>query len=114
MSTDRLKAHPKWNRDQFLTFLLLYASMADMQYSDQEREYILSRVEPDTLQEVKKEFDQCKDFECLQIIEAYRARYLDTPDKKSVFLTRIEELFQSDGEYSITENNLFLMLRKLL
>jgi len=114
MAQDRVSNHPKWDHDHFLGFLLLYAARADMDYSDSEREYLESKINPDTLNEVQQEFDECRDYECIQIIEQYRDEYFKTPEQKAELLVRIEELFESDGHYTITENNLFLMLRKLL
>lgn len=114
MSKDHLSSHPKWDHDQFLTFLLLYASMADMEYTEDEREYIRSKTKPDVMKAVQGEFDECKDYECLQIIEAYRNQFFSTPEDKAELLLRLEELFESDGKYTTTENSLFLMLRKIL
>ena len=114
MISDHLKTHPKWDHDEFLSFLLLYASRADMEYTADEQEYIKSKVHQGALEKVLSEFEACKDFECLQILESYRGEYFSTPEQKAELLVRIEELFESDGEYTTTENNLFMMLRKLL
>ena len=40
-----VQQHPKWNYNEFLAFLLLYASDADMNFSDSERNLILQKVD---------------------------------------------------------------------
>ena len=114
MAQGHVSEHPKWDHDHFLGFLLLYAARADMDYSESEREYIQSKIDPQAMKEVQSEFDDCKDYECIRIIEKYRDRFFANAEQKSELLVRIEELFESDGHYTITENNLFMMLRKLL
>ena len=106
--------HPKWNNNQFRCFLLLYASMADMEFSDEECALIMEKIGETSLDNIKEEFEANNDYERLQIIETYRDQYFDTAEKKSALLVSIEELFESDGNYAREEHNLFMMLRKIL
>lgn len=106
--------HPKWNYNEFLAFLLRYASDADMEFSTAEKELILTKIDTEHLKCVQEEFDKNNDFERINIISSYRERFYNDPEKKAELLVRIEEIFEVDGEYSQTEHNLFMMLRKLL
>ncbi len=109
-----VEQHPKWNHNEFLAFLLLYASAADMEFSTEERDLICQKIDRDHMECVKDEFDQNNDFERINIISSYKDQFFDTHEKKAELLVRIEEIFEVDGEYSQTEHNLFMMLRKLL
>ncbi len=50
------------NKD-FLTYLLLFATHADFKFDEDEREYILSKVDEPTLKKVNKEFQKHNDFQ---------------------------------------------------
>lgn len=106
--------HPKWNRDEFRCFLLLYAAMADSNISPKEKDLITSKIDNQSHQAVREEFDALNDFEKLNVIASYKETYYPTAEDKAELLVRIEELFEIDGEYTRTEHNLFMMLRKLL
>ena len=114
MSQALVESHPKWNHDEFLCFLLLYAAMADMQFSVGEKELILDKVNPSCLTLVKTEFDVLNDYERLNVIGSYKEKFHNTPEQKAELLVRIEEIFEIDGTYTTTEHNLFMMLRRLL
>lgn len=109
-----VNTHPKWNYNQFICFILLYASMADLEFSDEECKLILSKVDESSMEQIKAEMESNSDYERLQIIGKYREKYFATPEQKAEILVKIEELFESDGTYARTEHNLFMMLRKLL
>ena len=112
--SNTVSTHPKWNHDQFLCFLLLYASMADMEMSDEECELIRQKVGTENMDEIKEELDSNNDYERLQIIQKYKDQFFPNAEKKAELLVRIEELFEADGTYDRTEHNLFMMLRKIL
>jgi len=114
MTKALVESHPKWNHDEFRCFLLLHAAMADMEFSQDEKQLILDRIGPCALAEVKEEFDVLNDYERLNVISSYKDKFYHTAEKKAELLVRIEELFEIDGTYTTTEHNLFLMLRKLL
>jgi len=112
--TGTVEQHPKWNYNEFLAFILLYASAADMQFSEAERDLILQKIDSEHLACVQSEFDKNNDFERINIISSYRQKFYNSPEKKAELLVRIEEIFEVDGAYEQTEHNLFMMLRKLL
>ena len=114
MTKALVESHPKWNHDEFRCFLLLQAAMADMEFTEDEKQLILERIGPCALTEVKKEFDTLNDYERLNVISSYKEKFYNTAEKKAELLVRIEELFEVDGTYTTTEHNLFMMLRKLL
>jgi hypothetical protein len=109
-----INQHPKWNEQEFLCFLLIYASSADMQISEDERMYIRKMLNPQKVSEIESEFNDLGDFEKLRVIEKYKGLFFPTQERKNELLTKLEKLFQIDGEYSTMEHNLFLMLKKLL
>lgn len=106
--------HPKWNREQFIAFLLLYAANIDAEYSPEERDYIQSIIEPQALDIVDREFQSMSDFEHIQVIRAYEGSFYPSPEHKEAILNRVQELFRADGTFSQEESNLLMMLKKIL
>lgn len=102
------------NREQFRTFLLLYAANADMQTKESEIEYIRAVARCKNFDEIQALFAGYSDYECLQLIMSYRDQYFATPEAQAALLTEVKELFGEDGEYSLLEVNAMKMLKKLI
>ncbi len=108
------KSQQEWTYDHFLCLVLLYASYADLEYTKDEKEHILSHVQPDTLKEVETAFDKLGDFEQLNLIMNTKSRFIKTSEDKAQVLHVLKNHFKSDGDYSKLESNLYQFLEKLL
>ena len=103
-----------WTYDHFLGFLLLYASHADLDYSENERNHILTQVNKMILSEVEMRFEQMTDYAQLDLILKLKEKFIhNTADKEKV-LKILHDHFFSDGEFSRLENALYTFLNKLL
>ena len=103
-----------WNYDEFITFVMIYASNVDMDFSDQEKEKIHLKVKQATFDKMYKEFDKRSDFESLQTILSYKGLYYPTSDRKLELLNSIKMLFFADGEYTPMEKELMHFFEKLM
>ncbi|MDX1477090.1 MAG: hypothetical protein R3301_05260 [Saprospiraceae bacterium] len=112
--TDLVATHPKWSREEFLAFLLLYAAHIDAEYTPEEQAFIHQQIDPAHLQQVESEFKQMSDYELLQVIRAYEGNYYPSPRHKEEILNQVRALFRADGAMSIEESSLLMMLKKLL
>ena len=106
--------HPKWNYDEFLGFLLIYASSADLEFSDAEREAIKLHLDSERINEILAEHNAASDYEKLEIINTYRGLYFPTEARKKELIDRVEDHFHVDGDFSLLEENLLRMLKKIL
>lgn len=104
----------KWNSEEFITFLLLHASHADLEFSDSEQELIAKRVSPDVFESIYSEYEEMGEFEILQTILSYKGIYYPTLDRKLELLDLIKTQFHADGEYTTLEKGLMRFLEKLL
>lgn len=102
------------NREQFRTFLLLYAANADMKEQQSERTHIKEVAHCDDFDEIHALFSDSSDYECIQLIMGYRDRFFATPEDQHGLLEDIKSLFGSDGKYSLLEANTMKMLKKLI
>lgn len=106
--------HPKWNFEEFTTFLLLYASNADLELSESEEAEMKNRLNPKSYEAVKGEFEKFSDYEIIQTIMSYKGIYFPTADRTKELLELLKKQFFADGEFSTLEKNTFRILQKLL
>ncbi len=103
-----------WNANEFITFLLLHASHADLEFTDDEKESIMERVSPDVFEQIYASYEEMGEFEILQTILDYKGLYYPTIDRKNELLDLVKKQFQADGVVSSLEKSLMLFLEKLL
>lgn len=104
----------QYNYQEFLAFVLLYASHVDIEYSEEEEAKVRSLLSPAAYEKVYNDFSKLSDYAALQLILSYKGVYFPTADRKAELLKRIKQLFFADGEYSPMEQELYHFLDKLL
>jgi hypothetical protein len=104
----------KWNYEEFVTFVLLYASHVDMEFSDEEKNKISEHLPPETFDKMFLQFTDMSDYEALQAILSYKGLYYPTQDRKQELLDKIKQVFFADGDYSVMERELLHFLEKLM
>jgi len=104
----------EWNFDEFMTFLLIHASHADLEFTPDEQEMIAKNVSPDTFEEVYAQYEEMGEYEVIQTIVDYKGLYYPTNAQKNELLSKIENLFHADGDFSKLEKSLYKFLEKLL
>ena len=87
-----------WNYQEFVTFVIIYASNVDMDFSEVEKARINARVSKSTFDKMYHEFDKRSDFESLQTILSYKGLYYPTVARKLELLNAVKLLFFADGE----------------
>lgn len=102
------------NRDEFRTFLLLYAANTDMQETENEMQYIREIAPCDNFDEIHTLFNGCSDYECLQLILSYRDQFFPTLQEQDSLLKDVSNLLQKDGKYELLEENAMRMIKKLI
>jgi len=106
--------HPKWSFDEFKTFLLIHASMADLDFSEAERVNIKMTTSPEVFEAIEKEYNLLNDIERIETILAYREQYFKDEASKEKLISMMREQFNVDGKFDIMERNLLLALSRLL
>ncbi len=103
-----------WNYDEFATFLMIYASHVDLEFSDAEKDRIKTQISEATFQKMYQAFKDKSDFESLQTILAYKGLYYPTEARKGELLDKVKMIFFADGEYSQMEMELLHFFKKLM
>lgn len=91
--------------DQFLCFLLIYASNLDYVFSDTEEAFILKRFRQETFDEMNELFNENTDYSCLKIIMYHKKAYFNTQEKLNNIMALLNEVFAADGDVSRIEKN---------
>ena len=103
-----------WIFDEFLAFLLIYASHVDFDFSDEEKEEIEKIVSKKIFDEVYAHFQTLTDYQALELILSYKDVYFSTDEEKETLFKEMHNLFNIDGDFSTLEKELLLFLKKLM
>ncbi len=100
--------------EEFLTFLLIYASHADLDFSESERFAIIERVGEATFNKVDRHYTALGEYQRLEVILRFKERFYPDQVEKNRVLQLIKGQFYQDGELSKLESNLLEFLTRLL
>lgn len=105
---------PKWNFEEFTTYLLLFASSADMEITEEEENLIRKRISDQQYNTIKSEFEQAGEYERIQTILSYKGLYFPTEVHARELMDLIVKLFKVDGNFSTLEENSLRLLKRLI
>ncbi len=103
-----------WTHDEFKAYILLYAANCDHIENRQEREYILSKVDRKTYEDIHYELDADNDYQSIQKIIASIERFDYSESELQRLTAEIMELFLADDELDTVEQCIYMMLKKIL
>ena len=105
---------PKWNFEEFTTYLLLYAANTDMELSPEEEVMIKNRISDDSYTAIKSQFDQANDYQHIQTILQYKGLYFPTEARARELMNMVKKVFMVDGHFSDLEQNSLRVLKRLI
>jgi len=104
----------QWSKNELVAYILLYVANADLNETEDEKKYMLSRVDKDTYKSVHKQFDKDNDYQCIQnIIEGVKTHNYFENDYAQLFAD-IKLMIYADGEAEEMEEVTLSFLRKIL
>jgi len=109
-----IETHPKWSKEEFICFILIYASYADLDFSEDEKLNIMNRISISQFNDILNEYHSMVDLEKNKIIELYQPLYYQNRDKQDELLTIIEKQFKIDGSYGLFEKALMEQLKRII
>ena len=103
-----------WSKEEFKAYVLLYAAMSNYIETEEEKEFILSRIDQSIYDRIHKEIDVDNDFTAIQKIKkSYDSLGYSGADLE-VLLKELKDLLDSDGSFDQMEMNLLMWLNKIL
>lgn len=103
-----------WTYDEFLCFLLIYVSYADIEFDELEQKAIQNLFNPGVYQKQILFFENLTDYQALNEIMQYRDKYFSTAEQKKSLLDKVEKQFSANGIYSNFEKEAYQFLEKIL
>jgi len=106
--------HLNWTKEEFKAFLLLYAAQTNFIETQEEIEFIESKLPSEIINKIRKEINKLNDYQKSEIIvnQIKSNHYMQTDLDK--ILAEIKELYKSDGVFDSLEQSMLDMLEKLL
>ena len=109
-----MKEHLNWTKEEFKAFLLLYAAQTNFIETQEEIEYIESKLPDEIINKIRKEINKLNDYQKSEIIvNQIKSNEYVQSDLDEILL-EIKELYKSDGVFDSLEKSMFSMLEKLL
>jgi hypothetical protein len=103
-----------WDQNQFKAYLLIYAANSNFAETEEEKEVILSKVDPDTYKKMHREYEHDNDYQRLQKILAAIEKFGYSKEDLSQLREEIRQVLNSEGYHDELEENMFLYLKKIL
>ena len=106
--------HLNWTKEEFKAFLLLYAAQTNFIETQEEIEYIESKLPDEIINKIRKEINKLNDYQKSEIIvNQIKSNEYVQSDLDEILL-EIKELYKSDGVFDSLEQSIFSMLNRLL
>ncbi|WP_425075470.1 hypothetical protein [Psychroserpens sp. S379A] len=103
-----------WTKQELVAYILLYVAHSDLKETQDEQEYILSRVDSETYQHIKKEFDADNDYQSIsKIVDAVNANVAYSQNPAELFAD-IKLMAFADGKMDQMEHAIYNSLKKIL
>ncbi|MGJ8759255.1 MAG: hypothetical protein ACSHXA_01860 [Polaribacter sp.] len=103
-----------WTKEEFQTYVLLYAAQSNYIETESESEYILSKVNETLFNRIHTEIVHDNDYQSMEKIKTYLAENKYTHIEKENLLKNIKNVFFADGSVDVLERNVFLLLKKII
>lgn len=103
-----------WNQEEFIAYLLIYASYADGEFSLEERQMILNKVNNNSFHKIMAEYAMDDEDAKVEKIKAYEGIYYPTSVQKQELMHMVKQLFYSDNVFSDDEQDLWEKLREII
>ena len=103
-----------WTQEEFKAYLLIYASESVHTVTEEEKEFLESRLDKELLKKMGKEIKEDNDYQRLQRVSDYIQNHDCTQEELDAFLKGMKEVFMSDGDFDVMEQATFRFMKKML
>ncbi|GAA4462771.1 hypothetical protein GCM10023189_39890 [Nibrella saemangeumensis] len=103
-----------WSKRDLLALIMIYASNADLTVTEEEQNLVKRKIGFDHFKTAHAFFESNSDYETLQAILQLKDRFYPGERGKEAIMEYLEELFDSDSEYTGHEQIFQRYLSRLL
>ncbi len=98
---------PNWTEEELKVYILIFCANADFSESKAETAFIRSKTTGDCFERIHDEFDRDNDYQSIEKIRLTLGKYGYVKEDTDRIFKEVKELFLSDGQYDLLEQNLF-------
>ncbi len=103
-----------WTKAEFKAYLLAYCAQSDFIETAEEKDFILHLVSSEAYKSVHLDLKRDNDYQSIQKIQYNIEKFNYTDNEIDTLLSDVKNLFLSDGNVDIMEENLFRALKKIV
>ncbi len=103
-----------WTYDDFIAYLLVFASMEDYEVTKEEEEYLISRLGEENYRKMQSLIDRSTVAEQMDTVSSLSKRYCTDRESCRKVLDDVKDLFMSNNEFSALEQTILIGLEKLI
>lgn len=104
----------KWTKDEFLAYVLLYAAHCNFIETEEEKAYILTKVDTNVFFKIHNEVVIDSDEDSLNKIQDYITLNKIIAQEKELLIKDIKNVFFADGSVDIIEKKVFGILKNII
>lgn len=108
------ESYKEWNFEDFISFLLYHAAMADFKFADEEKKLLLKHVSEEKLNQIKIFHKNNSDYENIQVFMYCKDKFCTDSDAIQKVESAVKSMFDSDGEYNLLEKNMSRAIELLM
>lgn len=102
------------SKNEFITFVLIYASHIDYEFTPHEKALILNKTDNQTFNTMMNLFEKNNDYQCMKIILKHKSKYFNNKRDQDQLFGLIKELFEADNDYSRIEQTFIPFFKKMI
>jgi len=103
-----------WTKREFEVYVLLYAVQCNHLETQEERDYILSKVDEETFNKMHTEITIENEAMNIKKIKHFLAFHEYTDEDKKSLIKDIKQVFFADGTVDLLEKNIFAFLKEII
>ena len=103
-----------WTKEEFKTYVLLYVAQSNYIETEDERKFILSKVDEKSFNAIHTEIVHDNENKSMKKIKEYLTENKFSESDKENLIREIKEVCFADGSVDIFEKKTFMFLKKIL
>lgn len=104
----------EYKYNDFLALLFIFSSSVDLDFSDDEKLAITNKIGEESFNSIFSSFQKMKDIEVTDLLYKLGHKFCTTEDLKQIAIDDINEIIHVNGRKSRVEEDMLLIINKLI
>lgn len=107
-----MKSYQLYTKEDYLTYFLIYASYANFNLGEKEKNYILNNVSNIEYQRIHRVFKMHKEYEKLEVFDSFLQKFCYL--EKEEIIIKMQDIFWSEGLFNSLEKIFRMYVTKII